>query len=273
MLDTLLKAIASLSPGLIAQSGGVDSRLLSHLAAKSGERFELVHIQGPHVPAAESQAARVWCEDLGLRGHFITVDPLLVPEVRANTPQRCYHCKHRLFTEAWKVARERGLENVLDGSNASDLGTHRPGLVALRELGISSPLAECGVDKPMVRRLSKELGLSGWDTPARPCLLTRFAYDVQPDREALRRIEDVESALAGLGFLEFRLRAPLPETFVLHLADTERPLWGAKQAEASQAMIRVLGYGPEPVWDEQVSGTYDRERKLDGEDVTKKIEH
>lgn len=260
-VEELRSAIAALAPGLIALSGGVDSRLLSHLAARTGQRFEAAHFSGPHVPEAETALARSWCAEQGLRLHVLEIDPLARPEVAANAPLRCYHCKHLLFSRARELARSRGLATLLDGSNASDQSTHRPGLQALAELDVHSPLAEAGVDKAMVRAISRELGLAGWDAPARPCLLTRFAYGLRPDGATLRRLEAAEAALAGLGFREFRLRVPRTGTMELHLAVSERGLWEARRGEAGEALRAILGQALEPVWPEVLSGVYDQRQR------------
>ncbi len=259
-VDELRSRIATLAPGLIALSGGVDSRLLTHLAALTGQRFEVVHFSGPHVPTVETALARSWCAERGLPLHVLEIDPLNHPEVAANASLRCYHCKSLLFSRARELASSRGLVTLLDGSNASDQSAHRPGLQALAELDVRGPLAEAGVDKAMVRAISRELGLSGWDAPARACLLTRFAYGLRPDAATLRRLEAAEAALAGLGFREFRLRVPRPGTMELHLADSERGLWEARRGDAEAALGAILGQAPEPVWPEVLSGVYDQEQ-------------
>ncbi len=261
-IGDLRSRIAGLAPGLIALSGGVDSRLLTHLAAGTGQRFEAMHFSGPHVPAAESTLARSWCAELGLPLHVLDIDPLLHPEVAANAPLRCYHCKFLLFSRASELARSHGLATLLDGSNASDLSAHRPGLQALAELNVRSPLAEAGVDKAMVRAISRELGLAGWDAPARPCLLTRFAYGLRPDTATLRRLEAAEAALAGLGLREFRLRVPRSGIVELHLADSERGLWETRRDEAAAALRVILGLALEPVWPEVLSGVFDQKQEL-----------
>lgn len=260
-IEELRSRITALAPGLIALSGGVDSRLLTHLAALTGQRFEAVHFSGPHVPAAETALARSWCAEQGLPLHVLEIDPLAHPEVAANAPLRCYHCKYLLFSRARELARSRGLATLLDGSNASDQSAHRPGLQALAELDVRGPLAAAGVDKAMVRAISRELGLAGWDAPARPCLLTRFAYGLRPDAATLRRLAAAEAALAGLGFREFRLRVPRTGTMELHLADAERGLWETRRHEAGAALGEILGQPPEPVWPEVLSGVYDQRQR------------
>ena len=136
----------------------------------------------------------------------VEADVLAVPEATANGPRRCYYCKKALFTTLWQRARADGYTVLLDGTNASDDAGDRPGMQALRELEVRSPLRECGITKAEVRRMSKEAGLFTWDKPAYACLATRVPTGTAITKEALEKVERGENALFQLGFSDFRVR-------------------------------------------------------------------
>ena len=222
-LDRLRALLASCSPLALAFSGGLDSRFLAHAAGlwpSEGIHAYLVHITGPHVPEAETRAAALWAGARGLPLTLIHVDPLSNPEVLANGETRCYHCKLQLFSSLLEHIRHvpplQGA-TLCDGTNADDLTMYRPGLRALRELGIRSPLAEAGLNKDMLRHLGAQTGLEDPLQAARPCLLTRFAYGVPATAAVLPLLARAEEAVGGLLALwaakgrghetpEFRLR-------------------------------------------------------------------
>ena len=136
----------------------------------------------------------------------VELDVLTVPEAAANGPQRCYHCKRALFNRLWETVRRDGYPVLLDGTNASDDAGDRPGMRALQELEVRSPLRECGLTKEEVRRLSREAGLFTWDKPAYACLATRIPTGTPIQARDLERVERAEAALAALGFRDFRVR-------------------------------------------------------------------
>lgn len=204
--EPLLTLLRQVSPFALAFSGGLDSRFLAHaaaLAAGHGVRAVLFHIRGPHVPAGESREAEAWAHAAGLPLRLVACSPLERPEVRANGRDRCYHCKKYLFRALQSaVAADPAFAGhapaLCDGSNASDLLAYRPGLRALAELGVRSPLAEAGLDKNAIRRLGAASGLDRPDQTARPCLLTRFAYGLHADAAALAALDAAEAAMARL---------------------------------------------------------------------------
>lgn len=185
----------------LAFSGGVDSSFL--LAVLSGLRKEkdfplaaffartAFQKQGEFEAAAE-RAARMGVE---LRG--IALDVLAVPEVKNNSVQRCYHCKKRIFDAFHRAADETGLAHLLDGTNADDRKVYRPGLRALAEQNVLSPLAENGFTKAMIRRKASEMGLDFADAPSSPCLATRFAYDTPLALDKVRACGEGEAFLRG----------------------------------------------------------------------------
>ena len=165
----------------------------------------------------------------------VETDILEVPEVRENGPRRCYYCKKGLFTALWKKAREDGYQILLDGTNASDDAKDRPGMKALRELEVRSPLKECGITKSEVRRMSREAGLFTWEKPAYACLATRVPEGVKISEEQLWKVECAEKGLAEIGFTDFRVRL-LEGNARLQVTEAQMPLVMEKKDE----ILRVL---------------------------------
>ena len=197
--------IAGLEGVLVAFSGGIDSSVLLALAHQAlGERALAVTLALPAIPEAEIEAARRVAAEIGVAHEVVRLDA--DPALERNPRDRCYRCKLRLFTHLSALAQARGLAVVLEGSNADDLRAARPGLRAVRELGVLMPLADAGLAKSEVRALGRELGLSNWARPATPCLLTRLPYGALVKSEDLNRIAAAEAALCELGFLVNRVR-------------------------------------------------------------------
>jgi len=287
--SALPKPLASLLPGLspiaLAFSGGLDSRFLAHAARLLdadglGPKIHLFHVTGPHVPVTESADAKTWAEANGFGFTAVPADPLHLPEVRAGARERCYYCKRLLFTRLADAAREHFSDRatLCDGSNASDRLLFRPGLKALKELGVRSPLAEAGLDKTAIRAIAAASSLDDPNQQARPCMLTRFAYDLAPSHEALAAVAEAEQRIAALlrplfplGLPDFRLRLvgtldtpldnprrALPYTTELHLSTQP----DAATAHRLQDAVAQQGFSvPLIVVLDTVSGHYDR---LDG---------
>ena len=187
----------------IAYSGGLDSRFLCHAALLCGCDVLAVHVYGPHIPPQESAGAAAWAQKRGLPLHTARFDPLALHEVEYNSPQRCYGCKTGLIAllraELAHVAQTDLGRVLCDGTNADDLQAYRPGLRALTEGDVRSPLAEAGLTKAQVREAARATGLDRPDQRARPCLLTRLAYGMRPDAATLARLASAEADLALLG--------------------------------------------------------------------------
>jgi uncharacterized protein len=199
--------LASLGSVLIAYSGGVDSAFLAITAARVlGPRALCVTADSPSYPDRHREIALDTARAFALRHEIVRTDEIDRPEYRANPANRCYFCKHELYTHLTGIARARGLAAVVDGSNADDRGDYRPGRQAAREFGVLSPLDEAGLTKPDIRELARRAGLATWDEPASACLSSRIPYHSEVTPEKLRVIEAAERVLRTLGFRVFRVR-------------------------------------------------------------------
>ncbi len=206
-----LKAILKSYPGVvIAFSGGVDSTFLLAVARQVlGEKVIAVTVSSLLYPAAETRQACQLARKLGVRHKIIAGHEIRRPQFRSNPRQRCYFCKHELFSRLIKIAAPHGYV-VLDGSNRSDRADFRPGRQAARDLGIVSPLDLCGLKKEEIRQLSRRLGLTNWNKPALACLASRVPYGRPIDRSTLKRIAAAESYLKRLVAQPYRVRDYFP---------------------------------------------------------------
>ena len=194
-------------PLAVAFSGGVDSTYLLHEAVKAGkEKVTALIMKTPSVPERELDEAVTFCKSRGISFFVLPADPFSAAGFRENGRDRCYICKHFLFSALLEKAKEEGIPFVADGTNADDTKEFRPGLRALKELDIRSPLAEAGLTKKEIRELSEKEGLPTWNKPSFSCLATRFPYGEELTVEKLRRTEAAENLLAELGFTQRRVR-------------------------------------------------------------------
>ncbi len=194
--------------GIVALSGGGDSALLLSLAAEAWgpSRCLAVTSRSESLPEAELAAARAQAAAAGVEHVCLKGSELDIEAFRRNGPDRCFHCKDHLYGEMRALAKRRGLLHVVDGTNADDVGDHRPGLGAARVHHVTSPLLACGLTKVWVRALSRQRGLDSWDKPAEACLSSRFPYGTEVTREGLAKVEQAERALKALGFRIVRVR-------------------------------------------------------------------
>lgn len=207
-LDRLRSIVRSAGSAAVAFSGGADSTLVAKVARDElGDGALAVTIDSPLYPRGDLRWAKAAAKDIGIAHVLVRMDFLRDPSFSANPPDRCYKCKLTGFTEIRKVADERSLAHIFDGSNADDELSFRPGLEAKRELGVRSPLAEAGLGKKDVLRISKRLGLASHARAPSPCLATRVPYGDELTPRLLHRIERAEETLAAMGFANARVRA------------------------------------------------------------------
>jgi uncharacterized protein len=203
----LLDLLTSFDSAIVAFSGGVDSAYLAWAATRVlGPRAVCITADSPSYPDHHRQLALRIARECDLHHEIVVTGELERPEYRANPVDRCYYCKHELFTTLTRIAGDRGIAAVLDGNNADDRGDYRPGRRAAREFGVRSPLDEAELSKSEIRELSHRAGLPTWDEPASACLSSRIPYHTEVTGEKLRMIERAEDVLRDLGFRVCRVR-------------------------------------------------------------------
>lgn len=203
---TLEEFFAATPEVAIAFSGGVDSAYLLYAAMRHARRVRAYTVQSAFQPRFELEDARRLAAQLGAPLTIVPLDVLAVPDVAKNDANRCYHCKRAVLSAIQQAAARDGFSVLCDGTNADDDGAERPGMRALAELDVRSPLRACGLTKAAIRKHSREAGLFTWDKPAYACLATRQAMGEPLTAAALAATEAAETALVALGFRDFRVR-------------------------------------------------------------------
>lgn len=241
----LREILAGLDSVAIAYSGGTDSSYLLAVALDVLGPSSVLALtaDSPLTPRAELADARALAAELGARHRVLPSDDLAHPDIVANPPDRCYHCKFTRFGALLAIARADGLAHLLHGENADDDADYRPGSRAAEELGVHAPLREAGLIKAEVRALSRKRGLPNWDKPANACLASRFPYGTALTVEALARVEAAEETLRetwGLKQLRVRDHYPIarlevPAEAIAHLAQPE-------VRDVAVEQLRALGY-------------------------------
>jgi len=197
--------LAEAGSAVIALSGGTDSTFLVSFAASVRElRVMAVTVSTPYTFASEVDDAALFCRNRSIEHRIISME--IPVAVSSNPPDRCYLCKREVMKAVTGAAKEGGFAYVFDGTNIDDRGDYRPGLKALREFNIRSPLAEAGLTKVEIRQLAREAGLEVSDKPSNTCLLTRFPHDTEIVPENLRRAEEAERIVSEMGFTGARVR-------------------------------------------------------------------
>jgi uncharacterized protein len=205
--DKLFNVFKRLGKALVAYSGGVDSSLLLKVGTLAlGEKCLGVTARSETLTDDVYLAALAIARDHGMNVITVTYSELEIKNYAENTPNRCYFCKHELFSRLQDVARERGITALIDGTNADDVGDWRPGMKAAQELEVVSPLREAGITKAQVRDISRALGLPNWDKPSAPCLSSRVAYGIKIDKKKLDQVAEGEKFLRQNGFRLVRVR-------------------------------------------------------------------
>lgn len=206
-LERLKSEILRMEKVVIAFSGGVDSSFLLKVAHEVlGENVLAVTAKSSTYPEREFNEAVEFVTDYGIPHRIIVSEELEVEGFSDNPLNRCYLCKHEMFNKIRQIAKDEGYKSIAEGSNKDDLGDYRPGMQAISELGIASPLKDAGLSKNDIRLLSKELGLKTWDKPSFACLSSRFPYGEKITAQKLHMVDKAEQFLIDLGFRQIRVR-------------------------------------------------------------------
>ena len=240
----LLDELRTFARVIIAYSGGVDSAFLlrASLEAVGPENVLAVIGVSPSYPSREYTEAISLAETLGAQYRVIHTEEIQDARYAANPNNRCYYCKHDLFTRIIQLAEEEGYTAVLDGNNADDIGDWRPGQQAARELGVRSPLIEVGMTKADIRELSRVYGLPTWNKPASACLASRIPYGTRITPETLQTVEQAENALRDLGFAQVRVRHHDTVARIEVAPDEIARLIDPQLRETVVQQLRALGY-------------------------------
>ncbi|MDO5016048.1 MAG: ATP-dependent sacrificial sulfur transferase LarE [Eubacteriales bacterium] len=221
--EELGQLIRQLPPVALAFSGGVDSAYLLYALRASEHPFRAYYVASEFQPAFELKDAECLASELDVPLTVIRLSNLGNNKIAENGPQRCYYCKKQIFSHIAERALADGFNLLLDGTNADDQVDDRPGMRALTELGVRSPLREANLSKARIRELSRAAGLFTWDKPAYACLATRIAEGTAIDAASLARVEEAENALSAMGFKDFRCRK-LGEAAKLEVNEHDLPL-------------------------------------------------
>lgn len=208
-VNRLGKLLTNYQSVLISFSGGVDSSFLvkACLDFLGTQAVLAVTAKSETYPDHELKEAREFARKLGVRWRSITSSEISNPEFRANPPDRCYYCKKELLTELKRIAKREGLNQVVEGTHQEDSRGHRPGLRAVKELGVKSPLKEAGFTKKDIRMISRKVGLDSWNKPSFACLASRFPYQTRITPTKLKMVDKAEDVLRSLEIKQFRVRS------------------------------------------------------------------
>lgn len=251
--EKLKEYIASFGSVAIAFSSGVDSTFLLYVAKEAlNDKVIAVTASSCSFPERELKEAKEYCEKMGVRHFVIETEELKIEGFSQNPKNRCYLCKHEIFDKIGKLAKEQGINEVAEGSNLDDNGDYRPGLIAVAELGVKSPLREIGFNKQEIRDLSKYFNIPTWDKQSFACLSSRFPYGDLINEKKLKMVDRAEQLLLDMGFHQLRVRIHgdmarielIPEEFPKFMEEDTRLLVYEKFKEYgfSYVALDIRGY-------------------------------
>lgn len=249
--EKLKKTLKNMQKVAVAFSGGVDSTFLLKAAHDTlGDKAVAVTVRSCLVPLCELEEAENFCKVNGIRQFFIDAKPLEIPGFDKNPEDRCYICKRSIFQQIIELAARHGIAHVCEGSNADDTKDYRPGMKAVSELGIKSPLCEAALTKAEIRELSKKMKLETWKKPSFACLASRFVYGEKIDEASLKMVEAAEQFLLDSGFRQMRVRVHgkmarievLPEDFPIVLGNAAKINGALKDLGFSYVTMDLQGY-------------------------------
>ncbi len=243
-INRLKEILQKMGSFAIAFSGGVDSTFLLAVASELPDiNIIAITASSPMIPAWEIKEARKMAARFRVKHRIIKTDQLENPSLKENPPERCYICKKDLFSKFLALAKEQGLKYLADGTNHDDLKVYRPGLRALKELGIRSPLAEAMLTKKEIRKYSKIMGLTTWDAPSLSCLATRIPYNEELTAAKLKMIDRAEEFILSLGFRQVRVRYHHPIARIeLDPADIPRLIEPSIRGKVVKR-LKAIGFG------------------------------
>ena len=245
-VEVLAGELRSMGSVCIAFSGGIDSTLLAKVAHDTlGDKMAAITILSRFVPQSEASEAAAWCASEGIRHETISVNELTIPHFSENPPDRCYHCKHALFSRMLTWSEEHGFAALAEGSNVDDEGDYRPGMRAIAELGVRSPLRDAGFSKRDIREAARSLGVPYWNKPSAACLASRIPYGETITAEKLAMVERAEEYLHDQGFSQLRVRMHGTKGSVARIEVPEHEIARLMERETREKVthyLRGLGF-------------------------------
>lgn len=243
-IDQLRTFLRKIPNAMIAFSGGVDSTFLLYQCVDIIGKDSVTAVTVDHsmLLPGEADEAVALASRLGVMVEKVYLDPLSIPEVAENSPQRCYYCKKNIFSHLKELSVKREIHCLMDGTNADDASGYRPGMKALDELGVRSPLREAGLTKDQIRQASRSAGLPTWNRPSLPCLATRFPYGHQLTSDDLVRVGKGEGLLRQVGLGDFRLRVHGDVVRIELMPSDYELVLDAKKREKLVSDLKKLGY-------------------------------
>ncbi|MFW6382034.1 MAG: ATP-dependent sacrificial sulfur transferase LarE [Bacillota bacterium] len=237
----LKEILSEIQRPLLAFSGGVDSTFLAGVAAEMKLDLKAITINSPFTPEEEIQEAIELANSLDIEHEIIEIEFKQLGRALKNSPERCYYCKKMIFSKIKEYAKVEN-RTVIEGTNQDDQGDYRPGMRALKELGIKSPLFDAGLKKSGIRKLSAEIGLPTWDKPSLSCLATRVSYNSEITEEKLAKIETAEKYLVDLGFKQYRVRDHNNLARIEVLPEEREKLFDLEILDELNKKIKELGF-------------------------------